>query len=161
GRPGSPRTNSRPHHMRTAATTTPPAERGGSSGTEAGAGRRRWGTASRTLCRVVRGSGTPWFGNGSELGAGEAESAGDEDALDLGVPRADREDVGAAIEARAGDLLHVAVPAVDLHGVAGGRHRDLARVELGDRSLGRVVTALVAQPGRVVRVHPGGLDGHL
>src|SRR4051812_40191762 len=137
-----------------------------------------WRTCS-PLWTGVRSIGRPWFVPGStrdsscrrisarpagaklQLGAGEAQVAGDEEALDLGGSLADLEHLRVAVEPRHRELLHEAVSAVDLDGVAGRGDRDLAGVQLGDRGLGLVRPALVTEPRRVVRVHPRRLDGDL
>jgi hypothetical protein len=49
----------------------------------------------------------------------ETDRTGDQDAHDLAGTLADLQDLGVAVEAGDGELLHVAVAAVDLDGVAG------------------------------------------
>ena len=64
---------------------------------------------------------------------GQAEPAGDQHPLHLGGALADLEDLGVAVEAGHGVLLHEAVAAEDLGGDPGRGDRRLGGVELGDR----------------------------
>src|SRR5215204_3137960 len=98
----------------------------------------------------------------------ETHRAGDEDAHDLAGALADLEDLGVAVEAGHGELLHVAVAAVDLDGVAGGVGADLhvgdlegVRLEAGDRLAEGLAFAGVA--GALVDAawaEAGGKGGH-
>src|SRR5215207_11369683 len=65
----------------------------------------------------------------------ETHRAGDEDAHDLAGALADLQDLGVAVEAGDGELLHVAVAAVDLDGVAGRGDGGFGGVQLGDGGL--------------------------
>src|SRR6266480_4056739 len=57
-----------------------------------------------------------------ELGAGEAQVAGDQHPLDLAGPLADLQDLGVPVVPGHRRLVHEPVPPVDLNGVAGARH---------------------------------------
>src|SRR3954471_19253193 len=87
-----------------------------------------------------------------------AESASDDHLLDLIRPLADRQDLRVAVEAAHRVLLDVAVPAVDLHRLLAGAHREAPRLELGLRRGQREVAALVLLARRLVDEQPGRLD---
>ena len=59
-------------------------------------------------------------------GLGRSEVAGDQHALHLGGALADLQDLRVALEAGDRELVHEAVAAVDLGGLPGVGHRDLA-----------------------------------
>src|SRR5215216_7126961 len=88
-----------------------------------------------------------WIRGRGSSGRLEADRTGDEDAHDLAGALADLEDLGVAVEAGDGELLHVAVAAVDLDGVAGRGDGGLGGVQLGD---GRLAAERLAgvEPGR-------------
>src|SRR5688572_17951010 len=60
--------------------------------------------------------------------------AGDDEALNLARPLADRGELDVAEVLLRGVILHEPVAAVDLHAILGGAHGNLARVQLGHRS---------------------------
>src|SRR5215211_401058 len=88
-----------------------------------------------------------WIRGRGSSGRLEADRTGDEDAHDLAGALADLEDLGVAVEAGDGELLHEAVAAVDLDGVAGGGDGGLGGVQLGDGGLAAEGPAGV-EPGR-------------
>src|SRR6266566_4903782 len=96
----------------------------------------------------------------SELRAGDPQISSDQDALDLTGPLAYLQDLRVAVEPGDGELLDESVSPVDLHGLPGRGHGDLARVELGHGGLRLVRTALVPQPRRAIRGQACGVDGH-
>src|SRR5947209_7673273 len=102
--------------------------------------------------RTVVSSRTGTAGRPLQLGAGETELAGDQQALDLARPLPDLQDLRVAVEPGDGGLLHEAVAAVDLDGLAGAGHRDFGRVQLRDGRLRLVRPALLLQPRRLVHV---------
>src|SRR5579862_1511824 len=97
----------------------------------------------------------------------ETEVASDEHALDLGGALADLEDLGVAVEASDRRLVHVAVAAEDLRGLAGVDHRGLGCDQLRngrfvleghtcDGSVGRIAVGESRDVG--ARLHVGNFE---
>src|SRR5437588_2017231 len=80
-------------------------------------------------------------------GFGQAEVPSDDPPHDLAGPFADLQDLRVAVVARHRELFHVAIPPVDLDGIAGSRHGSLTRIQLGQGRFHLVRATLVLQPG--------------
>src|SRR6266571_4385442 len=79
--------------------------------------------------------GTAYRAAGSVRRAGQG--AADDDPLDLRRPLEDRVDLRVAVPLLHREVLDVAVPAQDLHGLLGHPHRGLAALQLRHRPTGR------------------------
>src|SRR5712691_7690312 len=86
------------------------------------------------------------------------QPAGDDEPLDLVRAFAHSEELGVAEVALHGQLLDVAYPAVDLHGLAGAELGSLGGEELGHARLEVAALACRLEPGRLVGQELGGLD---
>src|SRR5687767_1785472 len=86
------------------------------------------------------------------------EMAGNDQALNLARPLANRRELHVAEELLGRVVLHEAVAAVNLHAVLGRAHGDLARIELGHRGFDRGARPAVLERGGTIRQQPRRFD---
>src|SRR5688500_7163907 len=77
-----------------------------------------------------------------QVGVGQAQVPGDQDPLDPVGSLPDLQHLGVPVVPGHRELLDVSVRAVDLEGIPGAVHGDLAGVKLGQGSLGFIRTSL-------------------